>query len=120
MKKQFVKGLLLVALLVPFLSIANGTIEEDWFEIPRPTHIEEEWQVMGKKPVVSPAAYQKLGISGNATPFEILGVRVTTPRDQIRKQYMALIQKWHPDKHADARYATEITQLVTWAYSQIK
>lgn len=94
------------ALIVPFSAKAPS--------------IEEDWAVLEKKPQISDTAYTKLGVSKNANAFEILGVKVTTPKDEVRKKYMALLQKWHPDKHGGAQYAKEISQLITWAYHQVK
>lgn len=122
MKNLSMMSILAIALVMPasMPAIGNNTLEEGWVEIPRKESIEEGWVVAGK-PSVSDAAYAKLGISKNASAFEILGVnKVTTPKDQIRNQYRALLQKWHPDKHGNAQYATEISQLLTWAYDQIK
>lgn len=107
MKKQMIIGLFSIALVMPFIAAAV-------------TSIEEGWEVLEAKPQVSDAAYAKFGISKNASAFDILGVKVTTPKDEIRKKYVSLIEKWHPDKHGNAPYATEITQLLTWAYHQIK
>lgn len=107
MKKQLVITLFSLAMITTFVAQAAPTIEEDW-------------AVLEPKPKVSDNALRKLGIAKNASAFEILGVRVTTPKNEIRKKYITLLQKWHPDKHNNDPVATEITQLITWAYEQIK
>lgn len=121
MKKQRIISLFSMALAMPFIAhaVGNGGLEEGWTEIPGKESIEAGWVVPGK-PTVSDIAYQKLGITKKASAFEILGVTVTMPKDQVRKHYMALLQKWHPDKHGNASYATEISQLLTWAYNEVK
>lgn len=118
MKKSLIT-LFSLALLIPFIAAADG-LEEDWIHIPGgKENIETGWAIFGK-PNVSNLAYQKLGLSRNASAFDILGVKVTTPKDQVRNQYKALLLKWHPDKYGNADYAREITQLLTWAYNEIK
>ncbi len=31
--------------------------------------------------------------------YKILGVPTTAPNDQVRKRYLELVRKYHPDKH---------------------
>lgn len=55
------------------------------------------------------------------TPHEILGISIHATQSEIRKAYMVLIKKWHPDNNPDkVEQATEMAKKIIAAYTTLK
>lgn len=53
--------------------------------------------------------------------YEILRVRTTASQEQIKRAYLELIKKYHPDRYSgDKVYAERYTAVLTEAYSILK
>lgn len=53
--------------------------------------------------------------------YEVLRVRTNASQEQIKKAYMELVRKYHPDVyHGDKFYAERFTAIITEAYSVLK
>lgn len=53
--------------------------------------------------------------------YEILRVRTNATQSQIKKSYLELVSKYHPDIYkGDKKYAEYYTSLITEAYSVLK
>jgi len=55
----------------------------------------------------------------------ILGVSANTQIREVRKAYLSLIKKCHPDRFVEAEYhiqeeMSEKTKLINWAYDELK
>ena len=56
-------------------------------------------------------------------PYKILGVAPTATDDEVKKAYLALARKYHPDKYTDsdlADLASEKMKEVNAAYEEIQ
>lgn len=61
----------------------------------------------------SSGPYKELGVSRNATPAQILGVKEDASKSEINAAWKQLSLKWHPDKVRDENdLATQITQII--------
>jgi DnaJ-domain-containing protein 1 len=68
----------------------------------------------------SSGPYKELGVSRNATPAQILGVKEDASITEINKAWKQLSLKWHPDKARDENdLATQITQIINNARAQL-
>lgn len=53
--------------------------------------------------------------------YEVLRVRTTATQDQIKRAYLELVKKYHPDRYlGDKVYAERYTAVLTEAYSILK
>jgi len=50
-------------------------------------------------------------------PYHILGLGVSASQAQIKKQYLKLAKKYHPDIHGDTSYFSDQFSLINQAYS---
>lgn len=53
-------------------------------------------------------------------PYEILKVREGSSKEEIKKAYIELIFKYHPDRNKNSKDCEEKTKLINAAYSLLK
>jgi len=51
--------------------------------------------------------------------YKILGVHFQASEEEIRRAYLRLAMKWHPDKHQDSEEATAHFQQISDAYETL-
>lgn len=71
------------------------------------------------RPEITPQITQKLHITSDASPHQILGIAPGLGQDEIKKAFRAKTREWHPDLNKDPM-AKEVFQLINWAYEQLK
>ncbi|MEX0286563.1 MAG: J domain-containing protein [Paracoccaceae bacterium] len=87
--------------------------------------IEDPHQVLGENGTKNPGRNSPAGPSRRLPPterraIEVLDVRDTATKKEIRKAYKALIKVLHPDMNGGDRSQEEQLQLVVWAWEQVK
>lgn len=80
-----------------------------------------------KAPIIAPTgrpnvpvqSYAKLGISPDASAFEILGIAPNATQADIQKAYRQLARQWHPDRYK-GEFGKETFALIQWAFETLK
>lgn len=71
-----------------------------------------------KKGQYGPDVYKALGISPDASAYEVLGIKSKASKKEITKAFRQLALKWHPDKNKSA-IAKKVFQLINNAYDSL-
>lgn len=71
------------------------------------------------RPNVPVQSYAKLGVSPDATAYEILGIAPSATQADIQKAYRQLARQWHPD-HYKGEFGKETFALIRWAFETLK
>lgn len=66
--------------------------------------------------------YQRLGVEEGASSWCILGLQKGANQQEIRKAYLDLIKKWHPDKVSEheKKYAQDVFNVIETAYKDLR
>lgn len=103
----------------PFKTDDSGLEQRAWARL----GIEDPLEVLGEKGTQSSARRASTGRKLSATErraVQILDVRDSWTKAEIRKAYKSLVKDLHPDMNGGARADEERLQEVVWAWEQIK